>query len=46
MHHAHVPGGGLGTTKVWNRFDDGRHVGDHYVVATTNAADTKPVPRC
>lgn len=39
-------GSKVGTTKVWDRLDDGRYVSDYYVATTSNTGYTKPVPRC
>ncbi|MBD0841271.1 glycoside hydrolase domain-containing protein [Streptomyces sp. TRM68416] len=36
----------VGTTKVWNRLDNGRYVSDYYVSNSSNTTYSKPVPRC
>ncbi|MGW6458955.1 glycoside hydrolase domain-containing protein [Streptomyces sp. NPDC055078] len=35
-----------GTTKIWDRLENGRYVTDYYVANASNTTYSKPVPRC
>jgi uncharacterized protein YraI len=39
-------GSTVGTTRVWDRLDDGRWVSDYYVSNRSNTSWSSPVPRC
>ncbi|WP_367319717.1 glycoside hydrolase domain-containing protein [Streptomyces sp. HUAS ZL42] len=39
-------GSAVGTTKVWDRLDNGHYVSDYYVATPSNTTYSKPVPRC
>ncbi|SNS63284.1 glycoside hydrolase domain-containing protein [Actinacidiphila glaucinigra] len=39
-------GSKVGTTKIWDRFDNGRYVSDHYVATPSATTWSKPLPRC
>ncbi|MFF4349326.1 glycoside hydrolase domain-containing protein [Streptomyces sp. NPDC001530] len=39
-------GSTVGTTKVWDRLDNGHYVSDYYVATPSNTSYSKPVPRC
>lgn len=39
-------GSTAGTTKVWDRLDNGHYVSDHYVASPSRTTYSKPVPRC
>ncbi|MEU5401672.1 glycoside hydrolase domain-containing protein [Streptomyces sp. NPDC005963] len=39
-------GSTVGTSKVWNRLENGRYVSDYYVANASNTTYSKPVPRC
>ncbi|ALV32181.1 glycoside hydrolase domain-containing protein [Streptomyces sp. CdTB01] len=36
----------VGTTKIWDRLDNGHYVSDHYVATPSTTTYSKPVPRC
>ena len=36
----------VGTTKVWDRLENGRYVSDRYVATPSGTTYSKPVPRC
>lgn len=36
----------VGTTKIWDRLDNGHYVSDHYVATPSGTSYSKPVPRC
>ncbi|MFD8305377.1 glycoside hydrolase domain-containing protein [Streptomyces sp. NPDC059690] len=36
----------VGTTKIWDRLDNGHYVSDHYVATPSGTTYSKPVPRC
>jgi uncharacterized protein YraI len=40
------PGSTVGTTKIWDRLDNGRYVSDYYVANPSNTTYSKPAPRC
>lgn len=40
------PGSTVGTTKIWDRMDNGRYVSDYYVTNSSNTTYSKPAPRC
>ncbi|MCX4822599.1 DUF1906 domain-containing protein [Streptomyces sp. NBC_01142] len=39
-------GSTTGTTKIWDRLDNGRYVSDYYVATASNTTYSKPAPRC
>lgn len=39
-------GSTVGTTKVWDRLENGHYVSDYYVATPSNTTYSKPVPRC
>ncbi|MGW9032651.1 glycoside hydrolase domain-containing protein [Streptomyces sp. NPDC055722] len=39
-------GSTVGTTKVWDRLDNGHYVSDYYVATPSKTTYSKPVPRC
>ena len=39
-------GSTVGTTKVWDRLDNGHYVSDYYVATPSNTTYSKPAPRC
>ncbi|MGW3627876.1 glycoside hydrolase domain-containing protein [Streptomyces sp. NPDC000880] len=39
-------GSAVGTTKIWDRMDNGRYVSDYYVATPSNTTYSKPAPRC
>jgi len=39
-------GSTVGTTKVWDRLDNGHYVSDYYVATPSNTSYSKPVPLC
>lgn len=39
-------GSAVGTTKIWDRMDNGRYVSDYYVATPGNTTYSKPAPRC
>ena len=36
----------VGTTKIWDRLDNGHYVSDHYVATPSGTTYSKPIPRC
>ncbi|WP_458246625.1 glycoside hydrolase domain-containing protein [Streptomyces sp. MAI_2237] len=36
----------VGTTKIWDRLDNGHYVSDHYVATPSTTTYSKPIPRC
>ena len=39
-------GSTVGTTKIWDRLENGHYVSDYYVATPSNTTYSKPVPRC
>jgi uncharacterized protein YraI len=39
-------GSAVGTSKIWDRMDNGRYVSDYYVATPSNTTYSKPAPRC
>ncbi|MFC4610080.1 glycoside hydrolase domain-containing protein [Streptomyces maoxianensis] len=39
-------GSAVGTTKIWDRMDNGRYVSDYYVATPSKTTYSKPAPRC
>ncbi|MFF4545874.1 glycoside hydrolase domain-containing protein [Streptomyces sp. NPDC001435] len=39
-------GSTVGTTRIWDRLDNGHYVSDHYVATPSSTSYSKPVPRC
>ncbi|MET7615347.1 glycoside hydrolase domain-containing protein [Streptomyces sp. NPDC005408] len=39
-------GSAVGTTKIWDRLDNGRYVTDYYVATPSNTTYSKPAQRC
>ncbi|MGW0553170.1 glycoside hydrolase domain-containing protein [Streptomyces sp. NPDC002926] len=39
-------GSAVGTTKIWDRLDNGRYVSDYYVATPSNTTYSKPAPPC
>ena len=39
-------GSTVGTTRIWDRLDNGHYVSDHYVATPSGTTYSKPVPRC
>jgi uncharacterized protein YraI len=39
-------GSAVGTTKVWDKLDNGHYVSDYYVATPSNTTYSKPAPRC
>jgi len=39
-------GSPVGTTRVWNKLDDGYWVSDYYVATPSNTTYSRPIPRC
>lgn len=39
-------GSAVGTTKIWDRIENGRYVTDYYVANPSNTTYSKPAPRC